>query len=54
MRYVDEKGATVIGSVRQLQGLTRRARAELAAAEKALEDLLEQARRAGAQPGWLR
>jgi hypothetical protein len=52
--YVDESGATVIGSLQQLQGLTRRAKAELAEAEKALEDLLEEARRAGAQPGWLR
>ncbi len=54
MRYVDEKGQTVIGSVRELQGLTRRARAELAAAEKALEDLHDEARRAGVPPGWLR
>lgn len=54
VRYVDEKGQTVIGSVRELQGLTRRARAELAAAEKALEDLQDEARRAGVPPGWLR
>lgn len=54
MQYVDEKGKPLITSVGQLQGLVEEARAELAAAEKALADLLEQARRAGVPPGWLR
>jgi hypothetical protein len=52
--YQDEKGRTVIGSVEQLQGMTAAAKAELDAAEKALADLLEEARRANVPPGWLR
>jgi hypothetical protein len=52
--YQDEAGRTVIGSVEQLQGLTAAAKRELDAAEKALADLLEEARRAGVPPGWLR
>jgi hypothetical protein len=52
--YVDGSGRTVIGSVEQLQGLTARARASLEAEEKALEALLEEARRANVPPGWLR
>jgi hypothetical protein len=41
-------------SARQLKQMADRAQAELAEAQKALDDLLEQARRAGALPGWLR
>lgn len=52
--YVDGSGRTVIGSIGQLQALTARARAELEAAERELEDLLEAARRADVPPGWLR
>lgn len=52
--YQDRRGRTVIHSVEELQGLTARAKAELDAAEKALDDLLEQARRASVPPGWLR
>ena len=52
--YVDGGGRTVIGSVEQLQGMTAAAKSELDAAERALEDLQEQARRAGVPPGWLR
>lgn len=52
--YVDERGRTVIGSVEQLQGMTAAAKADLDAAEKALADILEEARRAGVPPGWLR
>jgi hypothetical protein len=52
--YVDDKGRTVIGSVKELQKLTARAKAELTAAERALEALLEEARRANVPPGWLR
>ncbi len=54
VEYVDEQGRPVIRSVQQLQGMTRSAKAELAAAEKALEDLQDEARRAGVPPGWLR
>jgi hypothetical protein len=44
----------VIGSVGELQKLTADAKAELDAAQKALEDLEEEARRANVPPGWLR
>jgi hypothetical protein len=52
--YVDERGRTLIGSPQELQGMVARAKAEWDAAEKALVDLEEDARRAGALPGWLR
>jgi hypothetical protein len=52
--YADENGRTVIGSIEELQKLTASAKARRDAAEKALEDLLEQARRANVPPGWLR
>jgi hypothetical protein len=52
--YQDERGRTVISSVEQLQGMTAAAKTELDAAEKALADLLEEARRASVPPGWLR
>jgi hypothetical protein len=52
--YVDASGRTLIGSVGQLQALTARAKADLEAAERELEDLLEAARRANVPPGWLR
>jgi hypothetical protein len=52
--YVDERGRAVIRSVEELQKLTATAKAELGAAEKALDDLLEEARRANVLPGWLR
>jgi hypothetical protein len=52
--YQDEKGRTVTRSVDELQRMTAAAKAELDAAEKALADLRERARRAGVPPGWLR
>jgi hypothetical protein len=52
--YVDDKGRKVIGSTQQLQGMVARAKADWDAAEKALGDLEDDARRAGALPGWLR
>ena len=52
--YVDDRGRTAIRDVEHLQALTAQAKAELDATEKALEDLLEEARRAGVPPGWLR
>jgi hypothetical protein len=52
--YVDENGRTVVESVEQLQQMTREAKAELAAAERDLKQMQEEARRAGVPPGWLR
>ena len=52
--YQDASGRTVIGSVEQLQGMTARAKAERDSAQKALDDLLEEARRQNVPPGWLR
>jgi hypothetical protein len=37
-----------------LKTMADKAQLELESAQKALEDLLEEARRAGALPGWLR
>ena len=51
---VDSNKGIVAGSVEELQAETARAKARLEAAEKALEDLHERARRAGVPPGWLR
>ena len=52
--YQDEQGKTVISSVEELQRMTTRAKAERDAAQKALDDVHEDARRSGALPGWLR
>ena len=51
---VDENNRIVASSVEELQENTARAKSRLEAAEKALEDLLEEARRQGVPPGWLR
>src|SRR5262249_33061540 len=53
-RMHDRNGGEVIYSAQARKQMADAAEAKLRAAEKALEDLLEQARRAGAQPGWLR
>jgi hypothetical protein len=53
-QYVDDKGRPVIGSVEELQKLTAQAKSSVEASQKALDDLLEQARRANVPPGWLR
>ncbi len=50
----DANGKRVIYSVYQMKERADAAAAELAETQKALEDLLEEARRAGALPGWLR
>jgi hypothetical protein len=50
----DENGKRVMYSVHQLKGKADQAAADLAAARQALEDLLEEGRRAGALPGWFR
>jgi hypothetical protein len=50
----DSNGNDVIYSAQSLKRMADAAEARLRAAEKALQDLEEQARRAGALPGWLR
>ncbi|MCG6924551.1 MAG: hypothetical protein LJF30_04465 [Acidobacteria bacterium] len=50
----DENGRRVIYSAQTMKAWADKAEAELRAAEKALADLHEEARRAGALPGWLR
>jgi hypothetical protein len=52
--YVDAENRPLITSVEQLQRLTAEAKAEQAAAQQALEDIEEEARRANVPPGWLR
>jgi hypothetical protein len=52
--YVNKKTGERIQSVEQLQAMTAAAKAELDAAEKAVEDLELEARRASVPPGWLR
>jgi hypothetical protein len=52
--YVDENGNPVIGSLEELRQLVSEAKEELDAASQALDDLKEQARRAGVPAGWLR
>lgn len=53
-RYEDTNGRVVIRSRAHLQELVAEATEELRAAEEALAALLEEARRAGVPPGWLR
>lgn len=50
----DENGRRVIYSIHQLKVKADAAAAELASAQKTLESLLEEGRRSGALPGWLR
>jgi hypothetical protein len=52
-RY-DESGQRVIYSIQTMKQKADAAEAELKAAQQALEDLDQEARRAGALPGWLR
>lgn len=52
--YVDAHGRTMIQSLEHLQRLVREADDEVKAAEAALADLLDEARREGVPPGWLR
>jgi hypothetical protein len=51
---VDENGAPVVTSLAQLRRIVSEAKAEFDAASQAIEDLKEEARRAGVPPGWLR
>jgi hypothetical protein len=50
----DANGRRVIYSIHQMKAMADAAAAELAAAQAGLEGVLEDGRRAGAQPGWLR
>jgi hypothetical protein len=52
--YVDENGKPLITSLEQLRRLIAEAKANVDAAQKALDDLLETAREQGVPPGWLR
>lgn len=52
--HYDANGRRVIYSIHQMKAMADAAAAELASAEAALENLLEEGRRAGALPGWLR
>jgi hypothetical protein len=52
--FGDEAGRPVITTPEQLQAMTARAQKDLEAAEKALADLHESARRSNTPPGWLR
>jgi hypothetical protein len=50
----DANGKRVLYSIHQMKTMADTAAAELAAAHAALEGVLEDGRRSGAQPGWLR
>jgi len=52
--YVDENGQPLITSLDQLRSMVAEAKTELDAAQKAMNDLKEEARKAGVPPGWLR
>lgn len=52
--YVDENGQPLITSLEQLRQMVSQAKADRDAAQKALDDLKEEARKAGVPPGWLR
>lgn len=50
----DENGRRVIYSMQQMKAMADAAAAELTSARAALEGVLEEGRRSGALPGWLR
>jgi hypothetical protein len=50
----DRNGQRVMYSIYQLKTMADRAAAELASAQTALENVLEDGRRSGVPPGWLR
>jgi hypothetical protein len=50
----DANGLRVIYSQQQMKVMADAAQIHIEAARKDLDDLLDQARRAGALPGWLR
>jgi hypothetical protein len=51
---VDDGGKTVIRDLAHLREIVARAKADLSAARRALDNLEDEARRKGALPGWLR
>lgn len=52
--FVDDKGQVLIRDVEHLRQLIAQAKTDYDAAERAIGELEEAARRAGALPGWLR
>jgi hypothetical protein len=52
--YTDENGRPLITSLNQLRGLVAEAKAELDQATRAMDQLKEDARRAGIPRGWVR
>lgn len=54
LKYLDENGNVVIESLDHLRRLVDEAKAEVEAAEQAVENLKEEARHGGYPPGWLR
>jgi hypothetical protein len=52
--HYDANGRRVIYSIQQMKAMADAADAALASAQSALENVLEEGRRAGALPGWLR
>ena len=52
--YVDENGKPLITSLEQLRKLIAQAKAQMDAAQNALDGLLESARQQNVPPGWLR
>jgi hypothetical protein len=52
--FVDDKGKVLVRDIDHLRQLIAQAKTEWDAAEKAIVDLEDSARRAGALPGWLR
>jgi hypothetical protein len=52
--YVDDNNKVIVSGVGDLRAKIARAKARSEAAEEALQGLLEEARRAGVPPGWLR
>jgi hypothetical protein len=52
--YVDDQGRTVVRDLEELRRMVAEAKAAWQAAEKALADVEEDGRRAGALPGWFR
>ncbi len=52
--YVDENGRPVITSLEQLRAMVAEAKTALDVAQKAMDDLREEARKKSVPPGWLR
>ena len=50
----DANGKRVIYSIHQMKAMADASAAQLVAAQSALDKVIDEGRRAGAQPGWLR